>query len=45
MRLLRWWRNLRWKFSSDRLYEINREMYYEQAERDGVDYPPQYRGP
>ena len=28
----------------DRLYEINKEMYYEQADRDGCDYPPQFKG-
>jgi hypothetical protein len=30
--------------SNDRLDQISREMYYEQAERDGCEYPPQWRG-
>lgn len=38
-----WWRKLKWKFSSDRLDQIAEDMYYEQAERDGCEYPPQYR--
>jgi type II secretory pathway pseudopilin PulG len=28
----------------DRMDQIEKEMYYEQAERDGVEYPPQWRG-
>lgn len=43
-RILQWWRNLRWQFSRDRLDEIERDMYYEQADRDGCEYPPQWRG-
>lgn len=35
---------MKYQFSSERLNDIAEDMYYEQAERDGVDYPPQWRG-
>lgn len=30
--------------SNDRLDRIAEDMYYEQADRDGCEYPPQWRG-
>lgn len=39
--LIRKWR---YAWSSDRQREIDEAMYYEQADRDGCDYPPQWRG-
>lgn len=31
--------------SNDRLDKISEDMYYEQADRDGCEYPPQWRNP
>jgi hypothetical protein len=33
-----------WQRQSDRMDEIARDMYYESADRDGCEYPPQWRG-
>ncbi|MFL5861167.1 MAG: hypothetical protein ACJ780_10340 [Solirubrobacteraceae bacterium] len=33
-----------WQRQSDRLRDIERDMYYESADRDGCEYPPQWRG-
>jgi hypothetical protein len=43
VRLWRWWRTP-WYKRPGRLRQIEEDMYYEQADRDGVEYPPQYRG-
>ncbi len=40
--LVRWFRYLRGL--SARMDQIAEEMYYEQAERDGVEHPPPWRG-
>lgn len=43
-RLINWWRAFKYAWSADRQREIDEAMYYEQADRDGCEYPPQYRG-